>query len=387
MKSKFLALAVCTAMLLSMSGCSSSSSSQSDASSSQASSSQTDSSSKAESSSAAESSSQQDSSSQGEKAQPTEPKYKNYASMTAEQILAQLSLEEKANQMALPEIRVVTDDNMKQHCYGGVLSKVEPLTSSQWRTTIDNIQKNAIDSATGIPIIYGQDEVHGVYACLNAVVFPHNINAGAANDKELMYRVGQITADEAKLCHMLWTYSPCVAQSVDPRWGRTYESYGSDLGRITELSTSFTKGMKDGGLIVCAKHFFADGNVGYGTGEQGDIKMIIDRGDATLTDAQIDELLKVYKAQIEAGAQTIMISHSAVNGVKMHENKKYIEKLKNELELWVSILSEGATDPMEVIEKCKAKCAKAENNLKNNLFTIHDSTTERYHRSASTTLH
>ena len=331
MKSKFLALAVCTAMLLSMSGCSDSSSSQSDASSSQASSSQTDSSSKAESSSAAESSSQQGSSSQGEKTQPTEPKYKNYASMTAEQILAQLSLEEKANQMALPEIRVVTDDNMKQHCYGGVLSKVEPLTSSQWRTTIDNIQKDSIESATGIPIIYGQDEVHGVYACLNAVVFPHNINAGAANDKELMYRVGQITADEAKLCHMLWTYSPCVAQSVDPRWGRTYESYGSDLGRITELSTSFTKGMKDGGLIVCAKHFFADGNVGYGTGEQGDIKMIIDRGDATLTDAQIDELLKVYKAQIEAGAQTIMISHSAVNGVKMHENKKYIEKLKNEL--------------------------------------------------------
>ena len=51
------------------------------------------------------------------------------------------------------------------------------------------------------------------------------------------------------------------------------------------------------------------------------------------------------------------------------DNRK---KLKNELELWVSILSEGATDPMEVIEKCKAKCAKAETNLKNNLFTIHD---------------
>ena len=51
------------------------------------------------------------------------------------------------------------------------------------------------------------------------------------------------------------------------------------------------------------------------------------------------------------------------------DNRK---KLKNELELWVNILSEGATDPMEVIEKCKAKCAKAENNLKTNLFTIHD---------------
>ena len=325
MKSKFLTLAVCTAMMLSMYGCSGSSSSQSDTSGSQTSSSQT------ESSSQPQSSSQSDSTSEGEKTQPTQYLYKKYAEMSAEQIVASLSLEQKVNQMALPQISAVTDDKMKQHCYGGVLSKVTALSAADWRSTIDTIQKNAISSPTGIPIIYGQDQVHGIYVCYNSVIFPHNINMGAANDKELMFKVGQITADESKLCHTLWTYSPCIAQSVDPRWGRTYESYGSDLGRITELSTSFTKGLLDGGLIVCAKHFFADGNVGYGTGEQGNIKMLIDRGDATLTDAQIDELLKVYKAQIDAGAQTIMISHSAVNGVKMHENKKYIEKLKNEL--------------------------------------------------------
>ena len=51
------------------------------------------------------------------------------------------------------------------------------------------------------------------------------------------------------------------------------------------------------------------------------------------------------------------------------DNRK---KLKNELELWVSIFEEGATDPMEIIEQCKEKCAKAETNLKNNLFTVHD---------------
>lgn len=47
-------------------------------------------------------------------------------------------------------------------------------------------------------------------------------------------------------------------------------------------------------------------------------------------------------------------------------------KLKNELELWVSILGQGGADPMEIIEECKAKLAKTETNLKNNLFTIHD---------------
>lgn len=47
-------------------------------------------------------------------------------------------------------------------------------------------------------------------------------------------------------------------------------------------------------------------------------------------------------------------------------------KLKNELALWVSILEGEGTDPMEIIESCKAKCIKAEQNLKDNLFNIHE---------------
>ena len=48
------------------------------------------------------------------------------------------------------------------------------------------------------------------------------------------------------------------------------------------------------------------------------------------------------------------------------------QKLKNELALWVSILESGGTDPMAIIDSCKSKCEKAEQNLKNNLFAIHD---------------
>lgn len=48
------------------------------------------------------------------------------------------------------------------------------------------------------------------------------------------------------------------------------------------------------------------------------------------------------------------------------------KKLKNELSLWVSILDGEATDPMAIIDNCKEKCAKAENNLKSNLYNVHD---------------
>jgi beta-glucosidase len=129
---------------------------------------------------------------------------------------------------------------------------------------------------------------------------------------------------------MLWNFSPCVAQSVDPRWGRTYESYGSDLETIKRLSAAYTKGQQDAGIAACAKHFFADGNVTYGTGEEP-LGSIMDRGDARLTDSEIKDLLGVYQAQIDAGVKTIMISHSSLNGLKMHENKKYIDILKNDM--------------------------------------------------------
>ncbi len=47
-------------------------------------------------------------------------------------------------------------------------------------------------------------------------------------------------------------------------------------------------------------------------------------------------------------------------------------RLRNELSLWVEILEAGGKDPMEIIESCRDKCQKAERNLSENLFCIHD---------------
>lgn len=47
-------------------------------------------------------------------------------------------------------------------------------------------------------------------------------------------------------------------------------------------------------------------------------------------------------------------------------------RLKNELSLWVEILESGVKDPMEIVDSCKEECQKAERNLSENLFCIHD---------------
>lgn len=236
-----------------------------------------------------------------------------YQGKTVSQIVESLTLEQKAFQMVQPAIYNVSPASMKKYDYGSILSNIGSPEAGIWRREIDNFQKATLESESGIPFIYGQDDVHGVNYCRNAVYFPHNIGLGAANNPELMYRIGLATADEAKMCHMLWNFAPCVAQSEDPRWGRTYESYGADLSIITSLSTAYTKGLVDGGVVACPKHFFGDGNVKYGTGDCKFDYKILDRGESQKTDAEIAELLKVYEENIKAGALTIMTSFSSID--------------------------------------------------------------------------
>lgn len=255
-------------------------------------------------------------------------------STEVEDILARLTVDQKAAQMVQGAVYNVTDASMKKYGYGSILSTYgeDSMNASEWKNLILSFQKAAISSEAGVPYIYGNDAVHGVNTCEGTVIFPHNIGIGAANNKELTYEMGLAVANEAKLTGMLWNFAPCIAAAQDPRWGRTYESYSSELDIITELGTSYSKGLIDGGILPCAKHFFADGNVLYGTGENLDgVNRLIDRGDAQLSEEEIQELLKVYQATIDAGVKTIMISHSSLNGTKMHANEKYIAMLKNEM--------------------------------------------------------
>lgn len=74
------------------------------------------------------------------------------------------------------------------------------------------------------------------------------------------------------------------------------------------------------------------------------------------------------------GVENMDPRRKAVKNIFLSDSA-YIEarkKLMNELALWVSILESGGTDPMEIIEVCEARCKKAEQNLRNNLFHIHE---------------
>jgi len=264
------------------------------------------------------------------------------SSMTAEEICAKLSLEQKAAQMMQPTIYNAPASRMKNTDYGSILSRIDdwPMpTDTEWFNIVTDYQKFAMQSDAGIPFIYGNDSLHGVNFASGCVIFPHNINVGAANDAALTEEYGKLAGSDIAHTGMLLNYSPCVATANDPRWGRTYESYSSDYKIVTDLSVAYTRGLLSEGVIVCPKHFFGDGMTTFGTGENRET-MLIDRGNAELTEEQIREQLSIYQALVDEGVQVIMLSHSALNGTKMHENGKYISMLKNDMGFKGIVLSD-----------------------------------------------
>ena len=267
---------------------------------------------------------------------------KDILSMTPEEIVASLTLDEKAAQMMEPTIYHVDPSTMKDMDYGSILSKYEdwPMpTADEWLSTVNEYQKYALQSEAKIPFVYGNDSLHGVNFASGCVIFPHNINIGAARDAALTEEYGKLTGSDIVHTGMLLNFSPCVAAAQDPRWGRTYESYSSDNEIVTEMASAYVKGLLSEGVLVCPKHFFGEGYTAFGTGEDPSM-MLLDRGDARLSEEEIKEQLNVYQTLIDEGVQFIMLSHSALNGVKMHENKEYIDILKNEMGFKGVVLSD-----------------------------------------------
>jgi len=271
---------------------------------------------------------------------------KKYANMTPAEIVLRLSLKEKAAQMVQGVGYFMTANEMKKNCYGSVLQCWNRQAAERWKFFVLFMQKKAIESPCGIPYIFGDELNHGAQKCEDAVIYPHNIGIGAANDPELTYKMGLASADESKMTGMIWHFSPCVASAQDPRWGRAFESYSSDTGLVKKLSAAFVKGSMDGGVYPCPKHFLGDGDVDFGTGENSVtnglyVERLIDRGDSRIGSARIEELLSVYKTLVDCGVNTIMVSYSSINGVKMHTKKDLItDKLKGELGFKGFVLSD-----------------------------------------------
>jgi beta-glucosidase len=287
-------------------------------------------------------------------------------------LLARMTLEQKVGQMVQADIRSVTADDVRKYRLGSVLNgggafpgEKKHASVADWVALADGFYDASMDTANGalaIPIIWGTDAVHGHNNVIGATLFPHNIGLGAANDPDLMERIGTATAREVAATGLDWTFAPTVAVVRDDRWGRTYESYSEDPEIVRAYADRIVRGLQgargsrefldSSHVLATAKHFIGDGGTADG----------VDRGDTAVSEA---DLLRIhgqgYVAAIAAGVQTVMASYNSWNGLKLHGHQHLLtDVLKKDMGFDGIVVSDW--DGVDEVQGCsKDKCAQAIN--------------------------
>jgi len=110
----------------------------------------------------------------------------------------------------------------------------------------------------GIPEYNWWNEcLHGVARSGKATVFPQAIGMAATFDRELMFRMADVTSTEARakyhdyfsrgkhgMYQGLTFWSPNINIFRDPRWGRGHETYGEDPYLTGEMGVQFIRGLQ-----------------------------------------------------------------------------------------------------------------------------------------------
>ncbi|KAJ0981723.1 hypothetical protein J5N97_009978 [Dioscorea zingiberensis] len=267
-------------------------------------------------------------------------------------LLKRMTLAEKVGQMTQIERTNATSEVINKYFIGSVLSGGGSVPSLQasaetWVNMVNEIQKGAMSTRLGIPIIYGIDAVHGHNNVYKATVFPHNVGLGATRDPALVKKIGAATALEVRATGLPYVFAPCIAVCRDPRWGRCYESY-SDDPKIVQAMTEIIPGLQGdipvnsrkgvpfvagkNNVAACAKHYVGDGGTHNGINENNTI--INQHGLLSIH-------MPPYYSAIIKGVSTVMVSFSSWNGIKMHANHYLVtDFLKNKLHFRGFVISD-----------------------------------------------
>ncbi len=235
-----------------------------------------------------------------------------------EALLAKMTLDEKIGQLnqVAGDISTGTDvkkDDLLNQVRTGSIGSVLSHTNFNNKITLQRI---AIDSRLGIPLIFGFDVIHGY-----KTIFPIPLAQAATWDMGLIERIERIAATEAAADGQNWTFSPMVDVSWDARWGRVMEGAGEDPFLGSLAAAARIRGIQGNDLAdkttlaACTKHFAA-----YGFTEGGRDYNSVDMSEQRLREM----VLPPFAAAANAGSATFMNAFNTLNGVPASMNKHLI---------------------------------------------------------------
>jgi beta-glucosidase len=231
-------------------------------------------------------------------------------------LLKLMTLEEKIGQMNqyssdFAATGPITKDGDKQtQVRKGLIGSYLNVTGAE-RTR--SLQEIAMQSRLKIPLLFGQDVIHGY-----RTIFPLPLAEAASWDLQAIELSARIAAIEASAAGIHWTFAPMVDIGRDPRWGRVMEGAGEDPYLGSLIAKARVNGFQGKGfgytdaVLACVKHFAA-----YGAAVGGRDYNSVDMSPRML----YETYLPPFKAAADAGAATFMNSFNDLNGIPATGNR------------------------------------------------------------------
>lgn len=245
-------------------------------------------------------------------------------------LLSRMTLEEKVGQLCCPmgwESYELDGADIKLTDY--FLDRMSPVPAgSMWAVlradpwtgrTLENgvgpedaarllnmMQRYAVEETRlGIPLLFAEECAHGVMA-VGTTVFPTGLLQASAWNTELLGRMGQAVASEARSLGANIGYGPVIDLAVDPRWSRMEEGFGEDPFLAGECGKAVAEGMYEGGLVPVLKHFAA---YGMPSGGHNGAEASVGRS------GLLNFFLPPFREVLSAVPAAVMTSYNPIDGV------------------------------------------------------------------------
>jgi beta-glucosidase len=224
-------------------------------------------------------------------------------------LISRMTLPEKVGQMMQLHAKDGAKDLIEDFHVGSILH-----TSPE-----DMIAANAYvrQSRLGIPLIVGEDCIHGHSFWEGAEIYPTQLGMAASFDPTLLERVARATAVEVAATGIHWTFSPVLCIARDLRWGRVSETFGEDPYLLGELGAAMVAGYQGEGLsdkdaiLATSKHF-----AGYSETQGGR-----DASEADISRRKLRSwYLPAFERVARAGSATFMLGYQSTDGVPITVN-------------------------------------------------------------------
>lgn len=263
-----------------------------------------------------------------------------------EDLLSRMTLEEKVAQLcgdlaasflsdgkvSLDLLRERFPDGHGRFTQYSIVGLMDPEHIAQ---VSNEVQRYFVEETRlGIPVALQTENLCG-YPAAGGTLFPSMLNLGCTWEPELAEKMSAIIGQESRSVGISSAMSPVLDVAWDPRWGRTYETFGEDPYLISQFGIHYVRGMQAQGVSCIGKHF-----LGYAVTQGGLNTSAFRMGKR--------EMYEIFATPFEAadkvaGLDAVMANYGEIDGLPVIDNPEIIGTLlRDTMGFRGAVTSDGA---------------------------------------------